>query len=417
MSQEAHNLGGGGGVPVGAVVARTYEGGAFHPAFPNGRGGGVITVGSLAIRFTGKAGDLEMPIAGLNITLGGASDRILFFKHPSMPDTALHTADHNILKETAINENPAFKEQLTKVQGKKSFNLAVWLSVVGVVLALVVGLFAARDPMVNAVTNQIPPEWEVKLGETVFESMTAANPPIEDPVLAKHLEALTGPLLKGIGEQPYPFKFHIVEEPTINAFALPGGHVVIHSELILKAKSPEEVAGVLAHEIAHVTNRHSVRNIVKSTGTYFLFQFLFGDVGDLVGVFTSKARYLLNQKHSRDHEREADDMGWEYLVKADVNPRGMISFFETLAKEHEAMHEVQEALAFMSTHPATSERIARLEEKAKGLPKDKKYPGFDLNFEAFQNSLRAKLKTGGEKTEAKSTNAEEKPATNPGGKQ
>ncbi len=407
MIQEANN-------PVGgSQQPRIYEGGAFHPAFPNGRGGGTLLVGSLAVQFTGKAGQLELPLAGLNITLGGASDRIIFFKHPSLPDTTLHTADHAILQEAGITQRPELQAQVGKVHGKKRNNLAVWASILAVIVALVVGLFAARDPLVTVVTDRIPPEWEVKLGETVFSSMTSGNPPIEDATLQKHLAALTEPLLKGVGEQPYPFKFHIIEDPTINAFALPGGHVVIHSELILKAKSAEEVAGVLAHEIAHVTKRHSVRNVVKSAGTYFLFQFLLGDVSDLVGVFSSNARYLLNQKHSRDYEREADETGWEYLLKADVNPRGMISFFETLAHEHDdnPLATVQETLAFMSTHPATSERIARLEEKAKSLPRDKKYAGFDLNFVEFQNTLRAKLKKGDKDTE--------KPADkpNPGKKQ
>ncbi len=391
MSQGAHNLGG--SVPAGAAATRTYEGGAFHPAFPNGRGSGVLTVGSLSVRFTGKAGDLELPLAGLSITLGGASDRIVFFKHPSLPESALHSADHAILQETAFKDRPELAAQIAKVHGKKRSNLAVWMAVLLVIVGLVGGIIAARDPMVNAVTDRIPPEREVTLGQTVFDQLKQQKVPIEDAALEKQLAALTEPLLRGIGKQPYEFHFHIVEDPTINAFALPGGHVVIHSELILKAKSAEEVAGVLAHEIAHVTRRHSVRNMVKSAGTYLLFRAVLGDVSDLVGTVTQNARHLLEQKYSRDHERDADDTGWSYLIAADVNPRGMISFFETLAAENKAMEGMAETLAFMSTHPATSERIARLEEMAKALPKDKKYAGFDLNFAEFQNNLRAKLKT------------------------
>lgn len=389
MSQEANQPFGG-----TSLAARTYEGGAFHPAFPNGRGSGVLTVGSLAVRFTGKAGELELPLAGLSITLGGASDRIVFFKHPSLPESTLHTADHAILQEAVFKERPELAAQIAQVHGKKRGNLAVWMTVLLVIAGLVAGIIAARDPMVEAVTDRIPPEWEVTLGQTVFDQLKQQKVPLEDAALERQLAALTGPLLKGIGQQPYEFHFHIVEDDTINAFALPGGHVVIHSELILKAKSAEEVAGVLAHEIAHVTKRHSVRNMVKSSGTYLVFRALLGDVSDLVGTVAQNARYLLEQKYSRDFEREADDTGWSYLIAADVNPRGMISFFETLAAESKAMEAAAETLAFMSTHPATSERINRLEEKAKALPQDKKYAGFDLNFTEFQNSLRAKLKSG-----------------------
>ncbi len=395
--------------PVMSGEERTYEGGAFEPSFPQGRGSGTLTVSAVSLRFTGKAGTLELPLSGLTVSLGGASDRILFFKHPSRPDTTLHTPDHAILKEEAFTHYPELTPQLGKVHGKKRLNLTVVLAVLGVIAALIGGIIAAREPMVTAVVKNIPPEWEVKLGETVFESMTKQNPPLEDAVLEKQLAALTEPLLRGIGPQPYPFKFHIVEDESINAFALPGGHVVIHSELILKAESPEEVAGVLAHEIAHVTKRHSVRNMVKSTGTYFLFRVFLGDVSDLMGTLIRNGRYLLNQKYSRDHEREADEAGWGYLLAADVNPRGMITFFEKLAAEHgdNPVATVQESLSFMSTHPATSERIARLEELAKALPRDKQYQGFDLNFKEFQDSLRAKLKAG-----EKSATTKPKPGEN-----
>jgi beta-barrel assembly-enhancing protease len=389
MNQGAYN-------PVMGSGERTYEGGAFEPSFPNGRGSGTLSVSAVSLRFAGKAGVLELPLAGLTVSLGGASDRIIFFKHPSRPDTTLHTPDHAILKEEAFIHYPELTPQIAKVHGKKRGNLAVFLGIILAIMALVGGIIAARDPMVNVVVDRIPPEWEVKMGETVFSSMTSQNPPLEDAALEKHLDALTAPLLRGIGPQPYPFKFHIIEDDTINAFALPGGHVVIHSELILKAESPEEVAGVLAHEIAHVTKRHSVRNVVKSTGTYFVFRVFLGDVSDLVGTLVRNGRYLLNQKYSRDYEREADETGWGYLIAADVNPRGMITFFEKLAAEQGdgTVAAVQESLAFMSTHPATSERIARLEEKAKALPKGKVYQGFDLNFKEFQDSLRAKIKAG-----------------------
>lgn len=377
----------------GGHTARTYQGGAFHPTFKNGRGSGALMVGSLAVRFAGEAGELELPLAGLNITLGGASDRMVFFKHASFPESTLHTTEHEILQEAALTGRPELAAQIAKVHGTKRNTRAIWLGLLMALVLLIVGLFAAHDPLVQMVTNRIPPEWEVTMGEKVYDTIALQNPPIEDAKLEKQLEALTAPLLRGMGKQPYPFHFHIVKEDSINAFALPGGHVVIHSELILKADSAEEVAGVLAHEISHVTKRHSVRNMVKSMGMYFLFQFLFHDVKDLVGILTQNTRYLIGQKFSRDYEREADETGWKYLLAADVNPHGMITFFEKLKKEQEenVVGAVQESLAFMSTHPATSERIARLEAMAKELPKDKKYAGFDLNFAEFKNNLRAQL--------------------------
>src|SRR5206468_5365206 len=111
---------------------------------------------------------------------------------------------------------------------------------------------------------------------------------------------------------------------------VPGGQVFIFSGLLDSVKRPEELAGVLAHEIAHVTRRHSLRNIISSAGLWLTLSALFGDTKGLTSILTDGSQFLLNQKFSRDFEREADDTGWDYLVAANVDPRGMIDFFATI---------------------------------------------------------------------------------------
>ena len=143
----------------------------------------------------------------------------------------------------------------------------------------------------------------------------------------------TGLLVAGIGDDRYPLKFHIVEDASLNAFAMPGGNVVLHTGLLLAADSPEEVAGVLAHEIAHVTRRHGIRNIVSSAGLYLVMQMLVGDVSGAVAILTDNSALLLDRKFSRDFEREADEAGWDYLIRSDIEPSGMIRFFERVRQE------------------------------------------------------------------------------------
>ncbi len=384
MIQEANSSASGG------QQAHTYDGGAFHPAFPSGRATGTLVVGSLAVHFTGKAGELELPLAGLDITLGGASDRIVFFKNPSQPETTVYTSDHEILKEGVFTERPELARQVAKVRGKKRSNSAILVVALAIMTALLVGIFAAVDPMVTIVADSIPPSAEITLGDSTFKAFTIKYTFVEEAELQASLKALTEPLVKGMKDAPYDFRFYIVKDETLNAFALPGGHIVIHSGLILGAGSPEELAGAIAHEMAHVKLRHSVKRWVKSMGTWLVFSMFLGDVQDRVGILTKNAQNMLNQHYTRDQEREADDIGWELMLATQRDPRGTISFFQKMLLLETAAG--LKTNPYTDSHPSTGERIARLEEKAKTLPKDRKYQGFDLNFEEFQNSLRAKLK-------------------------
>ena len=204
------------------------------------------------------------------------------------------------------------------------------------------------------------------------------------------LEQFTSPFLSRIPEKRYQFKLHIVKNPEINAFALPGGHIVFHSGLILNAKSPEEVIGVLAHETAHVIQQHGLRSLIASTGIFVLAQAFLGDASSLLAVIADKGVFLLTQKYSRDYEREADDKGWEYLIRANINPYGMISFFNMLMENQEKgiLKHIEGSLNILSTHPATEERIDYLQEKWKKLNRTSGYSVFPNDFRKFQDKIK-----------------------------
>ena len=182
---------------------------------------------------------------------------------------------------------------------------------------------------------------------------------------------------------------------------MPGGHVVLHSGLLMAADSPEEIAGVLGHEIAHVTQRHSIRSIISSAGLFLLVQTLLGDVTGVVAVLANNSSFLLSRKFSRDFERESDNKGWDYLLAADIKPDGMITFFTKMQAEEKRLREkVKEATSIdmgnltpevLSTHPATEDRMKNLQSKWDKLDKKSGYRTFDLNYAQFKDSLRAKL--------------------------
>ena len=380
---------------------RRVEGGAFHPDLPNGRASGELLISADAVHFESEKGDFDLPANGMKIELGGASDRLIFFSHPSHPKVVIHTSDHSVLDHPVLVNNPIFAAQRASVRAKKRMAWLVLFVVMGGLIALLAGMFFSRGRMVKVAANAVPVDWEVKAGDKLFEQLMVSKKLVTDKALEAQLKLITDPLVAGIKDNRYPLKFHIIEDATLNAFAMPGGHVVLHSGLLMAADSPEEIAGVLGHEIAHVTQRHSIRSIISSAGLFLLVQTMLGDVTGIVAVLANNSAFLMDRKFSRDFERDADNNGWRYLLAADIKPEGMITFFKKMQEEEKRLQEkVKEAtsidmsstsLEVLSTHPATEDRMKNLQAKWDKLDKKSGYRTFDLNYAQFKDSLRAKL--------------------------
>ena len=264
-------------------------------------------------------------------------------------------------------------------------------------LAALVTLVLAKDRIVNAAAKGIPVDWEVQAGDAIFAQLTAMKRPLANDAINEQLQTITAPLVATMQDRRYPFQFHVIEDPTLNAFAIPGGHVVIHTGLLLAADSPEEVAGVLVHEIAHVTKRHSIRNIISSAGLSALLQTLVGDTTGLVGVLANNSAMLMDRKFSRDFEREADEAGWNSLLAARIRPAGMITFFEKLLDQERKAGGAGmpgSVMAAVSTHPATQERIDRLRSRLALLPAAD-YRAIGLNYATFKEQLTLAMRRPG----------------------
>ncbi|MBL0078159.1 MAG: M48 family metallopeptidase [Bacteroidetes bacterium] len=116
--------------------------------------------------------------------------------------------------------------------------------------------------MVSSLPNQVPIEWEKKAGDKLFTTMSLQYKFIQNDSLKKVFLKISDPLFKQVEKDGYKIDLYFVKDPTINAFALPGGKVIIQTGLIENAKSWEEVMGVLGHELAHVTKRHHIRSMI-----------------------------------------------------------------------------------------------------------------------------------------------------------
>jgi predicted Zn-dependent protease len=155
------------------------------------------------------------------------------------------------------------------------------------------------------------------------------------------------------------YRFSAIDDPkTVNAFAVPGGYVYVYTGLLLLAENEAEVAGVVAHEAAHIVRRHSANQLGTRIGMGAITSVALGeDPGLAASIVASLATTASMLKFSRDDEREADAYGMKYLISAGYDPVAMVNFFERLAGENRNESRIA---AYLSTHPLTSERIANM---------------------------------------------------------
>ena len=204
-------------------------------------------------------------------------------------------------------------------------------------------------------------EDEKKLGEQFAKEARRELDFVGDDLVRRYIENLGKRIIDAAGPQPLQYRFYVVDDPELNAFAAPGGHVYVQTGLIMAADNLSELAGVIGHEVGHVALRHIARNYYRQRGTGILYQlgaialaiFFPSPIatgGQLAGQLAAMA-YL--NTFSRDAERESDQFAVEVLPRAGIHPIGLATFFETLLEQGGGRPP-----AFLSSHPATDERIA-----------------------------------------------------------
>ncbi len=211
----------------------------------------------------------------------------------------------------------------------------------------------------------VPLEQEARLGRMVRDRMVAIEGEYDAPELKAAIERILAEL--GAGESRHRYQVTILDSKEANAFAAPGGQVVVLRGLLSKTEDPLELAGVLAHEMAHVEERHALRQVLRSLG---VIVFMSGAVGggfeglEAIEGATELAGLFALFRYSRDMEREADRLAAERLHAVGLSARGLQRFFENLNKEFGPFGEALERnLAILSTHPQTKQRVAVLAGK------------------------------------------------------
>ena len=239
--------------------------------------------------------------------------------------------------------------------------------------ALAQGAFAQGLPDLGEVSQaDLPPHLERRIGESIMRDIRLREPSyIDDVEVTTYLNTLGARLSAATPEAGRYFEFFAIRDATLNAFALPGGYIGVHSGLILAAQSESELAGVLAHEIAHVTQKHLARLMGKQNQAQ-ITQWLAIAVAILAARSSSDAsqaamvagtaagvQTMLN--YSREFEHEADRIGIQTLEKAGFDVRGMAAFFERMQK-FGRLYE-NNAPGYLRTHPLTTDRISDMENR------------------------------------------------------
>ena len=230
---------------------------------------------------------------------------------------------------------------------------------------------------------------EIKLGQELAAEVDRQSKFVTDPVVIEYVNRVGQNIILR-SDAKVPFTIRVIDSPDVNAFALPGGHLYVNSGLVLAADTEAELAGVIAHEISHVTARHGVEQASKGRLMQYLsipLIFVGGPVGALVQNAANVLVPLSYLRFSRGAEEEADRLGLQYMWNAGYDPTSMLSFFEKL-KAREGKDPGKLAKLF-STHPATGKRILNARALLGRFPERAEYTVSTSEFNESKNKLLA----------------------------
>jgi len=232
---------------------------------------------------------------------------------------------------------------------------------------------------------------ERELGRRFVLQARSALPLIDDPAVLGIVRRLGGELVKSLGPQEFDYEFFVVRHPSMNAFAVPGGHVFVFSGLLARAETEDELVGILGHEIAHVHAHHVVRQ--QTAGQVWTVAGLLGilltAVNPVLGVGAMAAAQTAQLKFSREFEQEADFLGVRIAADAGFDPRSLGGFFDHLLTESRL--NPTGVPPYMLSHPVADDRVSSIESivRAQKLPRPPGRPASSLDLREAQAVVRA----------------------------
>lgn len=353
-----------------------FEGGVFSQTIAGGRAGAQLSVRSDGLHArTAEGLTFHLPYAGCRLERGGASGKMWFCRTPDRSLTLFSEAPgfvealrHESRRE--LGETIAAIEAASRLTARRQ--ASIWALALFAFAAVLGGAYYGMRRAGSALIELVPRSVDEQLGELAEEHTPMQGETLDDPVVSGALREIVDRLADQAGQKAadkpnkkadgFTFKVRVVDAPVVNAFALPGGFIVVYTGLIRAAETPEQLAGVLAHEMAHVTLRHGMRRIAQSLGVVAMIQLVFGDVSGVAAVVVELLREGALSSYSRDQEREADRLGVRTLIEHGIDPQALADFFALLRRREPSLPS---AVSWLGSHPELGERIEVIEREAR----------------------------------------------------
>jgi beta-barrel assembly-enhancing protease len=259
-----------------------------------------------------------------------------------------YPADHSL---AGVISNEVHKNEISWGQKISQQRPVVLLSIF---VLLAVGLYLATVNLIPFIGMRvISVEQEIKIGDQLKEVTLK-----EAPVFGKNIDGKASRTLQSFADglrlsRRYPIRLTVVNSYLVNAYALPGGNVVIYKGILEKINTPEQLVALLAHESSHINERHTLRSLLRSTANAIIISIVFGDASGISGAIAGHVETLNGLRYSRSLESDADNKGMNLMIENKVDAKGMRQLMQMLQKED----KLPGSLAFFSTHPLTKERV------------------------------------------------------------
>ena len=364
-----------------------YSGGVFSKTIPGGRAGVDIHLRGDGVHAQMLGGDkFFVPYTQCHVEIGGSSGRMvvcgnqdrtltIFCEQKGFYD-ALGRESGGILLEALGQQRGGRRAE----RRRGWILLAVCVVAIGGVL---VGCYRGFKVGVRVAVNALPMSVDETIGTLAIERMDVGEL-VVDPVIVGAIEKIIARLSPHAVLDEVVFQVRVVDSPAVNAFALPGGYIVIYTGLITESDSAEQVAGVLGHEMAHITLRHGLKRVAQSIGLIAAIQLFLGDTQGLATLGAKILQTATLNSYSRAQEKDADFEGVRMLYASGINPMGLVEFFESLGGGPGGLAD---AVSWASTHPEHGQRIEAIRRQLAEMPA-KTYLPVDVDWSRVQRGVQ-----------------------------
>ena len=317
---------------------------------------------TITIRYTGPDGAvrelhwLEKELTAFLEKPGGTE---LHHRNKQGEEALLLITDDALLQEIKkqLRHNRHIGKPHQRVMGNVGTKL---LLVAGILLALLLSAYLWLVPWLGErVADNFSKDYEITMGDQMYTSIVAGL--TTDDQKTEVLNRFYRQLHYNVD---YPVTITVVESDQLNAFAIPGGHIVVYTAILEKMKTPEELAALLGHEASHIAKRHSLRNMFRSLARKMFLALVFGSESGIVSVVVDNADELKGLEYSRALETEADNSGLQLMTQSGLDPQGMVRLMELLQQESGD----KETSNFLRTHPVFKDRISNIQQQIANLP-------------------------------------------------